>query len=501
MILFLNNIITGTVTIVISFLVSLRDYLVCFFRDIGQGQHPSMSPSRLAIPRSPSNTPSSSCDFVIPFCPFECTLLNGIKAKYSSLLDPAIQRCSLLEEGILSRGASGPDLLRSLSKTIVSLSDLHIRALEESDSDIDSEDNIDVNSPSLATSLKTYLFQGWRFAQKTGELVLLSQTQYALEEHNGDHAQSYISIISSLQNIKEELFRLKSLEQQNADVCNKLTCDPPPKLIVVPAYSDNSLWDLVLGMYLVGHRTQLQNVGKKTGLLSDFTYGIWQVAQQFSLACRRPANGGLVETWKHLFPLLKLRKPAKPLLSNHNHKPPIIHLETLLNIPTYEAELPVPMSVFPPDSDRPARSSLHDPRAYVEIIPWMELEPVSPTVLKEAHIPIFLPRRTAMAQGLEASLADVKWMLWKPPSSNFFDCHHLFTEDEVYQYCVESDWHFPGHFYRDHVVFALSPLNASRFVDDLENFWDTWVCELWIPPCIKSWIQNFQCIERLRSHH
>ena len=432
----------------------------------------------------PSNTQSSSCDFVIPFSPFERILLTGIKAKYSSLLDPAIQRCSLLEERILSSG--GPDLLRSLGKSIVALSDLHIRALEEPD--IDSED---VSSPGLATSLKTYLFQRWRFAQTTGEPVLLSQTQFGLKDYNGDRAQSYTSVISIRQDIddKKEIFRLKSLEQHNAGVRSRLSCDPPPKLIVVPATSDSSFWDVVLGMYLVGHRTHLRNIGK-AGRLSDFTYGIWQVTQQFSLACRRPVNGGLVE--KYLFPLLAARKPAKPLLSKESQTlrasdftpkdavvsavdtqvPPttiLESLESLLNIPTDEAELPVPVVQSVPA----ARSSLHDPRGYVEIIPWVELEPVSATVLEEAYIPIFLPHRTAMAE--EAS--DVKWMLWKPPSSDFFDCHHLFTEDEVYQYCVENDWHFPGQFYRDRVVFALSHLKASRFVDDLEHFWDTWVCE------------------------
>jgi hypothetical protein len=134
----------------------------------------------------------------------------------------------------------------------------------------------------------------------------------------------------------------------------------------------------------------------------------------------------------------------------------------------------------PPSRNAAARSSLQDPRGYVEIIPWVELEPVSPTVLEEAHIPIFLPHRTSMAQ----QSSDVKWMLWKPPSSNFFDCRHLFMEGEVYQYCVEKEWHFPGQFYGDRVVFALSPLKASRFVDDLENFWDTWVFEFRTLLCI-----------------
>ena len=61
---------------------------------------------------------------------------------------------------------------------------------------------------------------------------------------------------------------------------------------------------------------------------------------------------------------------------------------------TDEAELPVPMVGLDPG----AKSSLHDPRGFVEIIPWEELEPVSPTALEEAHIPIFLAHRTAMAQ-------------------------------------------------------------------------------------------------------
>ena len=458
-----------------------------------------------------SNTSSSSCDFVIPFCPFERTLLAGIKAKYSSLLDPAIQRCSLLEDHILSRG--GVRLLEDLGKFIVARSDLHIRGFEESD--IDSDDNPDVCSPSLATSLKMYLFQGWRYARSTGTAVLLSQTQFGLKDHDGDHAQSYTSLISTVHGMpdKKKLFRWEPLEQHNASVRSRLTCDPPPKLIVVPAASDSSFWDVILGMYLVGHRTHMQNVGNKAPLNSDSTYEIWQVAQQFSLACRRPANGSLVE--KYLFPLLAVRKPIKSLRSSKERETshasdftpkdlvvggtwasttPTTLLETLkilLNIRTDESELPVPVihasdtdsaptvgtstgeDSPPPSRGGASRSSLHDPRGYVEIIPWAELEPVSSTVLEEAHIPIFLPHRTATAQ----EALDVKWVLWKPPSTNFFDCHYLFTEDEVYQYCVENDWHFPGQFYGDHVVFALSPLNASRFVDDLEHFWDTWVCE------------------------
>lgn len=119
----------------------------------------------------------------------------------------------------------------------------------------------------------------------------------------------------------------------------------------------------------------------------------------------------------------------------------------------------------------PARpGSLHNPRECVEFIPWSELEPVCSEVLDDANVPIHLPWLTGAAK----EVLDMNWMLWRPPSSHFFECHCLYTEDEVYQYCVENSWHFPGHMYHDKVVFACSPLEDTLFVDDFKNFWDRW---------------------------
>ena len=164
----------------------------------------------------------------------------------------------------------------ALGKSIVSHSDLHIRALEGPD--IDSEDdNIDVSSPSLATSLKTYLFQRWRFTQTTGETVLLLQTQFGLKDYNGDHAQSYTSLISTMQSDKKEISQWKSLEQHNASVRSRQahlrSSSQTDCCTCHLRYS--SFWDVVLGIYLVGHHTHLRDMGKNVDRLSDFTYGIW----------------------------------------------------------------------------------------------------------------------------------------------------------------------------------------------------------------------------------
>ena len=199
----------------------------------------------------------------------ERSLLTRIKAKCSLLLDPAIQQCSLLEARIFSSG--GPDLFRSFGKSIVSHSELHIRALEGPD--IDSEDDyIDVSSPSIATS---HLFQRWRFTQTTGETVLLLQTQFGLKDYNGDHAQSYTSLISTMQSDNKEIFRWKSLEQHNASVRSRQThlrsSSQTDCCTCHLRYS--SFWDVVLGIYLVGHHMHLRNIGKNADRLSDFTYG------------------------------------------------------------------------------------------------------------------------------------------------------------------------------------------------------------------------------------
>jgi len=114
--------------------------------------------------------------------------------------------------------------------------------------------------------------------------------------------------------------------------------------------------------------------------------------------------------------------------------------------------------------------SFNDPRDCVELIPWSELEFICGDALEDAHVPIHLPRLTGTAK----EELDMNWMLWRPPSPYFFDSHCLYTEDEVYQYCIENNWYFPGHMYHDKVVFACYPLKDSLLVDDFKNFWDRW---------------------------
>ena len=68
-----------------------------------------------------------------------------------------------------------------------------------------------------------------------------------------------------------------------------------------------------------------------------------------------------------------------------------------------------------------------------------------------------------------------QWALWTPPSSDYDLNHHLFLEDELFNYSVERNWPLPGHFCGEKVIFAVQLLADSRFVPEFDVFWERWV--------------------------
>lgn len=226
-----------------------------------------------------SGEESPKFDFVVPLyfplSPFECTLLQGIQQRYSPQLNEATRRLLSLRSDQASQILENPELAQLFD----------ICAIEQR------------RSARLSTSLKMYLFQNWKFAKQQGEVALLFQVE---EDSGRTCAESYSAFLESFND--EDRFRVKLLEDSNVDIRSGLGLHPSPRLIILPAESDDPIWDIMIGILLC-HRTQLQNIGKKSRWLADNTYCVWQVAQQFSLACRRPENGTLVD--KHLTPLVK----------------------------------------------------------------------------------------------------------------------------------------------------------------------------------------------------
>ena len=87
---------------------------------------------------------------------------------------------------------------------------------------------------------------------------------------------------------------------------------------------------------------------------------------------------------------------------------------------------------------------------------------------------------------------------WRAPDSHIlFD--QIFTEEEVYQYCIQANWRFPDQRYQGGSAVILTPIHETDFLKDLRNFWGLWVCNC--PKMILSQAEpTNHPIERLQDH-
>jgi hypothetical protein len=75
-------------------------------------------------------------------------------------------------------------------------------------------------------------------------------------------------------------------------------------------------------------------------------------------------------------------------------------------------------------------------------------------------------------------------LLWRPKRRLLLD-HHLFTEEEVFKYCVENDFVFPGYEKDDgghSIVFVASELGKpTKILSELHMLEYLWVRALYTP--------------------
>jgi len=104
----------------------------------------------------------------------------------------------------------------------------------------------------------------------------------------------------------------------------------------------------------------------------------------------------------------------------------------------------------------------------LEYIPWEELVRISALELSGAGIDTSLPFPSRGG-------AQPEWVLWKPASRWYFDCHHFVLLEEIHEYCVAKQWYLPGHFLEEDVIFAATQVTSSNFIPGLWKFWSDWV--------------------------
>ena len=320
------------------------------------------------------------------------------------------------------------------------------------------------------------LFKGWseyrtiqsRFTKVNGEKILRDPT--------GIFTRADIDAIRKLERSGNtgihHIFEQKMLYEYNTSFFDHFVAEPLPRINFIPAASDRSHWNTLAGMAMAGYYTHLADVIRD----SEAQFDIWKVVHQFTLALRRPHNAKNVHQQFMLSPAFDKQFVLEPASDEQDSDSKNILIFDRHSISVLEAAENDVEANFLDDEFTSAWESQQlsdDPRSYIEIVPWDELELTTAENLEKGGVDCFLPY---FSRGSEDDLAAMtKWMLWKSPSSNFFDSHALHVDDEVYQYCVINGWHFPGHLLGNHTVLAVSPLEATEFVANLRRFWDYWV--------------------------
>ena len=75
---------------------------------------------------------------------------------------------------------------------------------------------------------------------------------------------------------------------------------------------------------------------------------------------------------------------------------------------------------------------------------------------------------------IDGSISVGAEVVWKPVVQWSLD-HHLFTEEEVFKYCVEANYTFPQHYSAGSVVFIANRLETSPILRQLEKLESLWV--------------------------
>lgn len=113
------------------------------------------------------------------------------------------------------------------------------------------------------------------------------------------------------------------------------------------------------------------------------------------------------------------------------------------------------------------RKEINDPRGYIHVISWTDLQYIEPGKLIMDGIDIEIP---FLENGI-----NVQWVLWSPPHPSALLKHQFFTEEEVFGYNILNDWVFPDHTLNGQIVFAIHELESTEFIPDLFQYWENWV--------------------------
>lgn len=409
-----------------------------------------------------------SFDFVIPLRPFERQLLEEIQRTYSPVLDHALKGLQCLDgERAPNRWEGNIDICFD--------SDSTIGIFQQSSNGEDNDEDDDAMAEIVGDTsggLRDMLFRGWNEHWAVQSRFTTVNGEKFPQDPTGTYTRADLDAIRELERSGKtgihRIFGQKMLYDYNTSFFDHFVAEPLPRINFIPAARDRSHWNTLAGMAMAGHYTYLADVIHD----SEAQFDIWKVVHQFTLSRRRPHNDRNVYNQFMLSSAFETQFALEPASDEQDSGDEnVIILDRHSISVLEEAGNDLQANEF--TSAWESQQLSDDPRSYMEIVPWDELELTTAENLEKGGVDGVLPY---FSRGSDDDLTAMpKWMLWKSPSSNFFDSHALHVDDEVYQYCIINGWHFPGHLLGNRTVFAVSPLEATDFVANLRHFWDYWV--------------------------
>lgn len=106
-----------------------------------------------------------------------------------------------------------------------------------------------------------------------------------------------------------------------------------------------------------------------------------------------------------------------------------------------------------------------EPGAYLEVIPWAQLDRISSKAL---------PQNIQQGFNLGTNNDSADFCYYDPSPASPMD-YHIVSEEEVLQYRHEHEFYSFGHVIDGKVLFRMTPIGKGLFCSDFQHYWRLWV--------------------------
>ncbi|KAI1426560.1 kinase-like domain-containing protein [Xylaria sp. FL1777] len=329
-------------------------------------------------------------------------------------------------------------------------------------------------------------FKNWRWYKSFHGRLSSDLDLEDLEWYGGDRELAYERCLTPMANLdshRKNLSRINAIRSSNPTFLEELGDKPCSDITCQWLGSDTESWVVVSKIV-----NAFGQPWRHPEILNEKStyFELWELIRIFFLHAQCPRNADLIEQHLIQHPVFetffevsrseRLLEDSDSLASTR----PISDFESLViqkyNPPATSSQINLlKLGDGAKITDDMIKSLLfqvsrnqryQDPRAYLQFIPWDDLEPISQNTLEDLGIELSLL--------LKYETTIDQWVLWDPKTPAYAMNHHLFVEEELFAYSIEKNWPLPGHYLEGRVIFGVESLFDCDIARELGKFWTQW---------------------------